>query len=130
MIDKRYIETAINIRKEFLSVSGELEKMSTDLEMVKNKLENAVTKLEDISSNISDYHSKDDIQNDVINELMILENEGRRIEKLYNPLNEKMEELQKEEETLYNKIKTKYKNLSDIQIINIIKTELTKAGVI
>ena len=126
MIDQRCIDSAVNIRTDFNEISGKLETLAGDLSKTQEKIGDTVERLQEIASNLIDYDTKDEVQKEVIEELVKLEEEGKRIEKIYIPLNEKIEKLQREEELLYKNIKDKYKNLSDIEIVDILRKEFIK----
>ena len=55
-----------------------------------------------------------------------LEEETQKIQKMVDPINEKIQQLVKEEQSLYDQIKLNYIELSNEEILTIIQNELKK----
>jgi predicted nucleic acid-binding Zn-ribbon protein len=130
MIDEVFLKSAINIRRQYLKVSNNMEFYHNKAKDVVNKLEETLKKLDDLQK---DYTVDKKISNEsAINELMKIlkdvEDEGNRLEKLADPMNKEIEKLSKEENELYRQIKEKHKDLTDEQIINSVQERLIREG--
>jgi hypothetical protein len=130
MIDESFLQRAVYIRRTYL-------KMSNNMDFYKEKTENVLVKLDDTVKKIEtlqeEYKSKENSKNkqapeDVLGELLKIldevEEEGKKLESLVNPLNSEIEKLAKEEQELYRLIKERHSNLSDDQIVECVKKRL------
>jgi chromosome segregation ATPase len=130
MIDKIYIESAKNIRREFLSLSQKLDNYQNDLTKYVSYLETASKDLENIKTNdIKNLREASDLQTiseRITKKLNEIETEEQKIIHLIKPINNRIEKLREEENYLYNQIKEKYPNLTDEQIIKEIHSYLEK----
>jgi phage shock protein A len=130
MIDEFFLKSAINIRREYLKVSNNMDFYHKKAEDVVNKLEETLKKLEDLQKEVSTDKSMSN--NSAINGLVEIikniEDEGNRLEKLVEPMNKQIEKLSKEEHELYRQIKEKHRNLTDDQIIKHVQDRLIKEG--
>lgn len=132
MIDEAYLKSAISIRREYLKISNNLDlyrKRSSDLI---NMLEKYIVELEEIDKNIKknkNYPANKSL-NDILKVINNIEEEGKRLEEFTKPMNEKMEKLAKEERELYTQLLSKYSNLKEEQIVNIVRDRLLKEGLI
>ncbi len=125
MIDSIYIERAISLRKEYLGLNGNLKNYENSIIKLKSKIEDTIGDLQSIIDNSKEI-SIEEIQKKSINHLISLEEETQKIQKLVDPINQKMETLQKEEQELYNQIKLKYPDLDNKEILSNIQSELKK----
>lgn len=125
MIDSFFIESAKRIRKDFLLVDSKLTSYQGQLRSITESILGISKKLEEIKSQVG-KKPINVIQNDIFKELGALELEAKKIEKLVNPLNNKMEKLRKEEEDLWNKIKKKYPSIKDEDLIAEIHKHIEK----
>jgi len=121
MINRKYLEQAYRIRKEFLSIDKDLLKIHTKLEKIQNNLQKAVDELSKISNNSSEYKTDEAFQTDVLKYLKVFEEETENANKMYIPLNESMENLKEEEANLYNTLRTEYKNMNENDLIKEIQ---------
>lgn len=130
MIDEIFLKSAINIRREYL-------KISNNMELYHNKAKSIVNKLEETLEKIESLQKKIKVENSISNEAAIdnlfqilkdVEDEGDRIEKLADPMNKEMEKLSKEEQELYRQIKEKHSDLTDEQIVKSVQDRLLKEG--
>ena len=122
MIDKNFINNAIIIRNEFISLIKSLEKYETEaknLSMFYNKIANEMSAYKESLDQINDVQK---IQKYLLGKMNELEVESQKLSSKITPINDRIEKLRKEEEILYNKIKEKYPKLSDDEI----KKELSK----
>lgn len=126
MINKKYLDRAYIIRKDYLKIKEDLSNVSKDVEKIRDNIEEAIEKLENINSNSVEYTSKDKFQGDILNELMGFEEESNRLKDIFEPLNEKMEKCKKEEEELFNEITETYTELSVDDIVGYVQDYLRK----
>jgi flagellar capping protein FliD len=120
MIDHQLLQSAREIRKEYLSIMGDL----SDYEKEIKKLSNFLLEKAEIFKNMNEKDlnqkgSKDQllvITQKIVNEIQEIENEEEKISKRIESLNEGLVKLQQEEEVLYQTIKKRYPNLSDEKI--------------
>jgi len=122
MIDKNFINNAIIIRNEFISLIKSLEKYETEaknLSVFYNKIANEMSAYKESLDQINDVQK---IQKYLLGKMNELEVESQKLSSKITPINDRIEKLRKEEEILYNKIKGKYPKLSDDEI----KKELSK----
>lgn len=125
MIDKIYVDRAISLRKEYLDLNNNLKKYEGLVDVLKSKIEGTINDLQNIIDNISNS-SVEDVQKKSMMFLSGLELETQKIQKFIDPINKKMEELQKEEQALYNQIKTNYPGMDNKEILTYIQDELKK----
>jgi len=118
MIDKHYIEAGIKIREEFIELNLSL---TDHLDYVRSIGERLISISGDIIGMDLDGRSDDDIRDDVFGKITDAELEAEKINKLVGPINDRIESLRRDEESLYNIIREKYPNLSDNDIINEFK---------
>lgn len=121
MIDKQYIESARNIRSEFLSLNKKLEVYKKELVDLSDYLQNVIKDLETMSDKKID--SKQDLKGvaeTLIEKIGNIELEEQKLTKLVKPINDRIEKLREEENILYNTLKKKYPNLTDEDL----KTEI------
>ena len=114
MIDKQYVESARNIKNEFLSLSKKLDNYKGDLEKLSNFLQDTVKELQNITE--KKVTSKDDLTdmaNKLVKKLQDVELEEIKITNLVKPINDRIEKLREEENILYKSLKVKYPNMTD-----------------
>lgn len=130
MIDEVFLKSAVNIRRQYL-------KISNNMEFYHNKAKDVVSKLEETIKNIDNLQKEFKIDKTVSNEgaidklLLILkdvEDEGNRLESLVDPMNKEIEKLSKEEQELYRQIKEKHKDLTEEQIVKSVQDRLIMEG--
>ena len=114
MIDKQYIESAKNIRSEFVSLNKKLDIYKKDLEKLSEYLQTTITDLNNMTN--KKVESKQELQTiaeNLIKKIEEIELEEKKMTNLVKPINERIDKLKEEETILYNALKTKYPNLSD-----------------
>jgi predicted nucleic acid-binding Zn-ribbon protein len=130
MIDEFFLKSALNIRRQYLKVSNNMEFYHNRAKDVVNKLEETIEKIENLQKDISVNKS---ISNEgAISSLMEIlksvEDEGSRLEKLVEPMNKEIEILSKEEHELYRQIKQKHPDLTEEQIVKSVQDRLIREG--
>lgn len=132
MIDEFFLKSAVNIRREYLKVSNNMKLYHDKAKSVIETLENSVKELDKIqekAKNDKKFSSEKSI-NEILKVINDVEDEGKRLESLVDPMNKEIEKLSKEENELYKKIKEKYTELSDKEIIDFVQKRLEKEGLI
>ena len=128
MIQEIFLKRAANIRKEYLTITrdinsyeknvrdllGALEQKSTDLESLKNKLDS------------NRINSPEEAKMELLNIIMEVEDETNRNEKYINNLNKNIEKLKEDELLLFRDIKQRYPEMSDSDIKNEIQSYIKK----
>jgi len=130
MIDKQLIESAKSIRKEFLKISNSLNNYHDD---VKNLADFYFKKVEELKSYNKDHIKKirskedlDKVTKHLVQEIELIEVEERKLSDKVEKLNLALEKLNKDENILYETIKSRYPDLSDDQIVKEIQSHLDK----
>lgn len=131
MIDEVFLKSAINIRRQYLKVSNNMELYHKKAKDIVAKLEETLKKVEQLQKeiDIEKSVSKEESISRLMAILTDLEDEGSKLEKLADPMNKEIEKLSKEEVELYRQIKEKHKDLTDDQIIKSVQDRLEKEGI-
>lgn len=125
MISEFYIESAKNIRNQFLNLTSQLEKHQDELRQISKLLLDTAKELEDYNNKgIYKETSMDSIKSYIVSKLDKLDIESNKLAKKINPINDAIERLKQDEIQLYQAIKSKYPNLTDIQIQEEIRKHL------
>jgi chromosome segregation ATPase len=125
MIDKQYIESAKNIRSEFISLNKKLDVYKKDLENLSEYLQTTIADLNNMTN--KKVESKQELQTiaeNLIKKIEEIEIEEQKMTNLVKPINERIDKLKEEETILYNALKTKYPNLSDDEMRKEIHSRL------
>ena len=128
IIDDVLVESAIAIKKEFNELRAKLsiyEKhvldLSTYLLEVSNELESYAKKDIKKAANVSESTQF------IIKKMVEMEEESNRVTSLIDPINIAIESLKKDEMTLYQLIKEKNTNSSDVDIIKALNEKMKKS---
>ena len=128
MIAEIYIESAKNIRNEFLRLSKKLDSYQNESAKLVIFLEDISKQLEDYSkTDISTIKNKSDVAaagEYIVKKMTEIEEEEQKIIRLVQPINEKIDKLKVEEATLFKQLKEKYPNMSQDDIIKEIHSYL------
>lgn len=129
MIDERYLRVAVQIRRTYLKLINNMELYKTVATSINKKLEETIDRISEIENEYIDRKIDDKKSMDqalkVINEI---EEEGKRLEGLINPINDEIEKLLKEEQELYKQIVNNHRELTEQQIVSIVRDRLIKEG--
>lgn len=130
MIEERYLQMAINIRRTYLKLINNLELYKVRTSQISNKLEDTLTELNSIQNELDSNKktNEKDIVNKILKVLDNIEDEGKRLENLVDPINTEIERLSKEEMELYRQIVEHHPNLSEDQIVSVVGDRLVKEG--
>lgn len=126
MIDIHYIESAVKIRKEYLGLNKKLEGCALEIKEISKKLYSQTELLDELKDNLSQYKTPEEAQEAIFLKLNDIDLEHKKINNIYKPINDRLEELGKQEEILYSNIKRAYPKLSDKDIIIEINKYINK----
>mgnify|MGYP003624795740 CR=1 FL=1 len=136
MIREDFLLRAVRIRKNYLSLTNDLDTYLSKVESVSNRLEKTIDEITIIENKYNDSDKKngkfesDKTFKELLKIIDNVEKEGKRLETIINPLNKEIEKLSKEEVELYKLIKENHTNLSENQIVDSVKTRLVNEGLI
>lgn len=126
MISKRLIDQGVKIRSEFLNINNQLEDILAEIHKVGMKLNEHTKELEDMNTNIDRYSDAESAKMAIFDKLSEVELEGSKLVEIYKPVNDKLEDLKSQEESLYRIIKETYPNLTDEDIVREFEPYLKK----
>ena len=133
MVDEVFLQNAVRIRRTYLKLSNNMDLYQKKAQQVSNKLDETLVKIEKIEKEAKESRNSKSPGNGTeyfLNELMKalqeVDDEGKSLEDLVNPLNKEIEKLALEEQELYRKIKEKHFTLTDEQIIESVRDRLIK----
>lgn len=136
MIEEQFLESAVQIRRTYLKLTNNLSLYQKRAEEIVKVLESSINKLESLQKEIKDTKAgKSNMTNEkAINEVLStindVEQEGERLNNLFEPLNKEIEKLGKEEAELWNRIIEKHSNIPQDKIIETFKTRLEREGLV
>lgn len=120
MIEKRYIESARQIRKEFIRLSKELDNNKKDVQDLSDFLLEKVNELDDIKSRLQKgLKSNDDVlefSQKILSKISEIEDKEKSMTNNINSINEKINKLREEEIQLFKIMKSKHSDMSDDDI--------------
>jgi chromosome segregation ATPase len=130
MIDKRYIESAKQIRSEYLRLNDELNRYQDD---VKELGEFLLRKVEDLKNfndeEIKKAKTKDELSQltkVLVSNLTEIEEKEKIIGSKVNDINKKIERLKKDEIVLYNTLREKYPEMTNEELRDEVQSHLEK----
>jgi chromosome segregation ATPase len=128
MIDSQLIESAKFIRKDYLSLTKNLNKYQDDVKNLGFFLLKKVDEIRKYNDDIiKKIKTKDDISkvtNHILKEIQDIEDEEKKLAEKVESVNLRLEKLRSDEVILYNTIKQRYPNLTDEQITKEIHSHL------
>lgn len=133
MIDEKYLQRAINIRRTYLKLINSMDLYRARALQVSERLNDTLKKLDEIKEDAKVRNSKKNVNEvDLLNRLLKIidevDDEGKRLEKLIEPVNIEIEKLSKEEMELYRLIVDNHPSLSEDKIVQIVQDRLIKEG--
>ena len=129
MIDEKYLKVAINIRRTYLKLINNLDLYKKIADSISQKLIETVKDIEDIEKDYIDKKINDEQSlQKALSILRSVEKEGKRLEQAIDPINIEIEKLAKEEQELFRQIVERHSNLSQDQIVSIVRDRLIKEG--
>lgn len=129
MIREEFLQSAVNIRRQYIKVSNNMNLYNEKAKEVIESIENSVKELESIQENIEKVKNPEKSISEVLKVITDVEEEGKRLESLVEPMNKEIEKLSEEENELYRIIKESHPNLTDDDIINSVQERLKKEGI-
>jgi Mor family transcriptional regulator len=128
MIDEFFLERAIQIRKTYLNLNNNMDNYQKKAKIVHDNLKQTIEKITKMQEDIEKGTLKDPkiASEKVLNILSEIEAEGESLNKSIDPINKQIEKLAVEEKELYRQIREKHYNLSEEQIVNVVRERLIK----
>ena len=126
MIDEKFLIAAVNIRKNYIKLTSNIDFYKKRAEKTLEVLDSSLKELEIIEKDMNDKDKTPDSINSIISLLTKIEEEGNKIEKFVEPLNKEIEKLAIEEQELYRVIVEKHPGLSENQIVESVRKRLEK----
>jgi DNA repair exonuclease SbcCD ATPase subunit len=133
MVDEKYLQKAISIRRTYLKLINNMDLYRARALQVSERLDGTLKKIEDYQKEL-----KENSKNPTLNETEVfqkllkiideVDEEGKRLEKLIEPINLEIEKLSKEEIELYRQILDGHPNLTEDQIVEKVQDRLIKEG--
>ncbi len=131
MIDEKYLLSAVSIRRKYLELMGNLDKYHDKAKATLNSLEEAYKKVGDLQKKINENKSEDfSSLEEFLKILDDIEQEGKKLETLTDPINKDIEKLAQDEAQLYKSICDKYPNMTEDEIVKIVSERLEKEKLI
>ena len=131
MIEEKYLKMSISIRRTYLKLINNLDLYHNRALKVSSNLEETLVKLdtiqEDLDSKDKKSSSKETLDK-LLDILQEVEDEGKKLETLIDPINLEIEKLGKEEQELYRQIVEHHPELTEDQIVNSVRDRLLKEG--
>lgn len=134
MIHERFLQSAVNIRRTYLKVSNNLDIYHEKAKEMLDVLNKTVDKITGLKENVVKANSGKSKMTDqealsqLLKILQDVEDEGKTMEKMTDPLNKEIEKLAREEQELYQQIKLAHPLLTDEQIVESVKNRLIQEG--
>ena len=135
MVDEKYLQKAISIRRTYLKLINNMDLYRARALQVSDRLDGTLKKIDDYQNELKESSKS---QKSNLNEVEIfqkllkiideVEEEGKRLEKLVEPINLEIEKLAKEEMELYRQILDGHPNLTEDQIVEKVQDRLIKEG--
>ncbi|MCK9476890.1 MAG: hypothetical protein M0R46_13265 [Candidatus Muirbacterium halophilum] len=125
MIDEKYLQMAITIRRTYLKLLANNQLYESKLQQIVAKFDDTIEKLELLKT---EKNKPTETLNKLLAILSDIEEEGKRMEKIIDPINIEIEKLAKEEQVLYQKIVDDYPKLNTEQIVEIVQNRLINEG--
>ena len=132
MIDEIFVESAIRIKKEYYSLHQNMSSYKKKAADVVKNLNYLIKEIEAIQEKAEkkEISSAEEALNQLLKVLNEVESEGKRLEVVMKPINERLEKLSVEEQELWRNIKLKHDNLPDDDIVNYVKERLEKENLL
>lgn len=109
-IDVNYLRRALHIRRIFLNLNKDIERDENKLTLLKNDLLLIASELEKSNVNLKKDQDKKELQI-IFDKMNQVSEKAEKIQKVLNPIQEKINSLKKDEQVLLDTIKTNYPDL-------------------
>ena len=134
MIQERYLQSAVNLKKAYIKLFTDLEKYQTMAQNTLRVLQKAMGDMDRIERKADEARkSKQPPENSMESVLEVISNieeEGTRIENLIKPINDDIEKLAMEERVLYEKICEAHPDLDEETIVYVVSARLKQEGLV
>ena len=131
MIEEKYLKVSISIRRTYLKLINNLDLYHNRALKVSSNLTETLAKLDTIQEGLDlkdkKTNSKETLDK-ILNILQEVEDEGKKLETLIDPINLEIEKLGREEQELYRQIVEHHSELTEDQIVNFVRDRLLKEG--
>lgn len=129
MIDDNFLKAAIRIRREYLKITNSLDIYKQRAGQVVKNLDDIIKKLEDIQEKAHNKNAQSEpLLNEIQKVLTGVEDEGKRLESIIEPLNKELEKLGLQEQELWRNIKQKHSDIPDEKIVEFVTNKLISEG--
>ena len=131
MIEEKYLKMAISIRRTYLKLINNLDLYHNRALKVSSNLEETLAKLDTIQEGLDSKDKKTggkETLDKLLDILQEVEDEGKKLETLIDPINVEIEKLGREEQELYRQIVDHHPELTEDQIVNLVRDRLLKEG--
>jgi len=131
MIEEKYLKMSISIRRTYLKLINNLDLYHNRALKVSSNLEETLAKLDTIQENLDlkdKKPSSKETLDKILDILQEVEDEGKKLETLIDPINVEIEKLGREEQELYRQIVEHHPELTEDQIVNFVRDRLLKEG--
>ena len=133
MIDEKYLQKAIRIRRTYLKLINNMDLYRARATQISENLDKTLKDLDNFQKDLNKKDRKESIDEKALFEKLLkiidnIEEEGKRLEKLIEPVNFEIEKLAKEEIELYDQILDGHSNLTEDQIVDKVQDRLIKEG--
>ena len=131
MIEEKYLQMSISIRRTYLKLINNLDLYHNRALKVSSNLEETLAKLDIIQEGLESKDNKTsgkETLDKILNILQEVEDEGKKLETLIDPINVEIEKLGREEQELYRQIVEHHPELTEDQIVNSVSDRLLKEG--
>lgn len=136
MINEKFLISAVNIRRTYLKVSDNLSIYHDKAKDVVDILNKTVQDIELLQNDVKKANSgnlkmsEQEALSKLLKIIQQVEDEGKHIENITEPLNKEIEKLAIEEQQLYEQIKMEHPTLTDEQIVESVRTRLIQEGLV
>ena len=131
MIEEKYLKMAISIRRTYLKLINNLDLYHNKALKVSSNLEETLAKLDTIQEGLDSKDKKTggkETLDKILDILQEVEDEGKKLESLIDPINVEIEKLGREEQELYRQIVEHHSESTEDQIVNFVRDRLLKEG--
>jgi len=136
MVDEKYLQMAINIRRTYLKLINNMDLYRARALQVSERLDETLKKLDTFNEKLNtknpDAKKVNLTEREVFESLLKIideiDEEGKKLENLISPVNVEIEKLSKEEMELYRLIVDNHPMLTEDQIVEKVQDRLIKEG--
>jgi predicted nucleic acid-binding Zn-ribbon protein len=131
MVDEKYLQKAISIRRTYLKLLNNMDLYRSRALQVSERLDATLKKIDSYQNELKETkpnRNEAEIFEKLLKIIDEVEDEGKRLESLIGPINSEIEKLSKEEMTLYGQILNGHPNLTEEQIVEKVQDRLIKEG--